>query len=126
MNCHERTTCRLCSGKLNLALALTPTPPANAFVKEPAEQERFELDVMLCETCGHAQLKQVVDPRLLFENYVYVSGTSPSFVQHFLLYSASIEAKCYPTLHRPFACEIGICVFLSLSPSGSVGIETVP
>ena len=33
------------------------------------------------------QLLDVVDPRLLFEHYVYVSGTSPSFVRHFEEYS---------------------------------------
>lgn len=103
---YERITCRLCGGGLQLALSLTPTPPANAFVKEPVPQEVFPLDVMMCGNCKHAQLKQVVDPKLLFENYVYVSGTSPSFVEHFQLYSASIEAKLYPKT-KPFAVELG-------------------
>ena len=32
----------------------------------------------------------VVDPRVLFENYVYVSGTSPSFVAHFEAYAKDV------------------------------------
>ena len=34
--CRRRDTCRLCGGgDLTLVLALTPTPPANAFVMSP-------------------------------------------------------------------------------------------
>jgi SAM-dependent methyltransferase len=83
----RRTNCRLCSsGDLALAFSLAPTPPANAFVSaehlnEP--QEVFPLDVFFCRACTHLQLLDVVDPSVLFERYVYVSGTSPVFVQHF-------------------------------------------
>ncbi|MBI2235917.1 MAG: class I SAM-dependent methyltransferase [Magnetospirillum sp.] len=85
--CRRRNDCRLCGGRrLTPVLSLAATPPANAFV--PAEltgvdQERFPLDVAFCEDCGHVQLMDVVDPRILFEHYVYVSGTSPLFVKHF-------------------------------------------
>jgi SAM-dependent methyltransferase len=90
----RRTTCRLCdSGNLVPAFSLTPTPPANAFV--PAEernvpQEVFPLELFFCQDCTHLQLLDVVDPKLLFENYVYVSGTSPSFVRHFEEYSDAV------------------------------------
>lgn len=85
--CHRRETCRLCGGTdLTEVLSLAPTPPANAFVaadKLDQTQETFPLDLFFCEHCGHVQLLDVVDPRVLFENYVYVSGTSPIFVKHF-------------------------------------------
>ena len=89
---HRRGDCRLCgSRRLTLVLALTPTPPANAFVAESAldrEQPAFPLDVFFCEDCTHLQLCDVVDPEILFRDYVYVSGTSPSFVEHFRAYAA--------------------------------------
>ena len=92
--CRRRTTCRLCGGRrLQLVLALAPTPPANAFVPESQldeEQQKFPLDVHFCEDCAHLQLLDIVDPRLLFENYVYVSGTSPAFVAHFDQYARDI------------------------------------
>ena len=85
--CHRRTTCRLCGEQhLSEVLSLAPTPPANAFVSKDqlAEtQVTFPLDVFFCEDCHHVQLLDVVDPAVLFENYVYVSGTSPVFVKHF-------------------------------------------
>ena len=92
--CLRRTTCRLCGGQhLSEVLSLEPTPPANAFVSadqlsEP--QPTFPLDVFFCEDCHHVQLLDVVDPAVLFENYVYVSGTSPVFVKHFEDYAAFV------------------------------------
>jgi SAM-dependent methyltransferase len=80
-------------------LELTPTPPANTFVDEAAkdvEQACFPIDVFFCAGCAHVQLLDVVDPGLLFENYVYVSGTSPSFVEHFDDYANDIIERFKP------------------------------
>jgi SAM-dependent methyltransferase len=92
--CRSRTTCRLCgSTALRRAFALTPTPPANAFVKADAidvAQPAFPLDVYFCDACTHVQLLDVVDPAVLFRNYVYVSGTSPAFVRHFASYARDV------------------------------------
>jgi SAM-dependent methyltransferase len=91
---HRRKTCRLCaSTDLTKVLSLAPTPPANAFVPEAAlghAQRTFPLDMFFCETCAHAQLLDVVDPSALFEDYVYVSGTSPVFVRHFQDYAEAV------------------------------------
>lgn len=84
-----RETCRLCGGKdLPTVLELAPTPPANEFVKhdDPA-QDPIPLYLAQCADCGHVQLPVVVNPNRLFSNYVYVSGTSPAFVQHFKTYA---------------------------------------
>jgi SAM-dependent methyltransferase len=77
-------------------LSLAPTPPANAFVppaERDVEQTRFPLDVHFCEDCFHVQLLDIVDPRVLFENYVYVSGTSPAFVAHFEAYAKDVTER---------------------------------
>lgn len=96
-SCRHRSDCRLCGGtRLTLAFSLAPTPPANAFVSASAAktpQARFPLDVFFCEDCAHVQLLDVVDPRILFEHYVYVSGTSPVFVKHFRDYAAGVAGR---------------------------------
>lgn len=74
---------------------MTPTPPANAFVAEAhlaGPQPAYPLDVWFCEGCAHVQLLDVVDPKVLYENYVYVSGTSPVFVAHFADYAGTVIA----------------------------------
>ncbi len=86
--CRRRDDCRLCGAKdFELVFQLAPTPPANAFVKTAAPQDKYPLDLFLCKSCGHLQLRDVVDPAVLFEHYVYVSGTSPVFVKHFKDYA---------------------------------------
>jgi SAM-dependent methyltransferase len=146
---HRRTTCRLCGGSsLVRVLTLTPTPPANAFVsagKIGGAQPTFPLDVHFCETCAHVQLLDVLDPALLFENYVYVSGTSPVFIRHFTDYAADVRARFAPpagslvvdigsndgTLLRAFH-EVGHAI-LGIDPAREIareattaGIETWP
>ncbi|MGH7940606.1 MAG: methyltransferase domain-containing protein, partial [Limisphaerales bacterium] len=99
--CHRRESCRLCGGRRLLSvLKLAPTPPANAFVSRDQlnkPQPCFPLEVFFCEDCTHAQLLDVVDPSVLFENYVYVSGTSPSFVAHFESYARAILDQFKPS-----------------------------
>lgn len=80
-------------------MQLTPTPLANAFV--PAErvgdpQEAYPLDLYLCASCGHLQLLDVVDPEVLFRDYVYVSSTSPVFVEHFRRYADELLNRVKP------------------------------
>lgn len=106
----RRSTCRLCEAtQLELVLQLTPTPPANAFVaseQRTTPQAVFPLDVHLCGICGHLQLLDIVDPKVLFSDYVYVSGTSPVFVEHFRRYAADVAAmvKPYP---QSLAVDVG-------------------
>jgi SAM-dependent methyltransferase len=97
---HHRSTCRLCGGAaLRKVLALAPTPPANAFVTEAERavpQPLLPLDIWLCEGCGHVQLLDVVDPRVLYTHYLYVSGTSPVFVRHFEQYAQYVRTQFKP------------------------------
>lgn len=106
----RRNTCRLCSDShLDLVLQLTPTPPANAFV--PAEriseiQEAYPLNVFLCKACKHLQLLDVINPEILFRNYVYVSSTSPAFVEHFRKYAYELIDMVTPAKDA-LAVDIG-------------------
>ena len=83
----KRKTCRLCGSEdLKSALRLNSTPPANEFVKKnelEKVQNLYPLELFLCQSCSHVQLLDIVDPRILFSNYVYVSGTSSVFRKHF-------------------------------------------
>jgi SAM-dependent methyltransferase len=61
-------------------------------VSEPVAQAVYPLEVVICQDCAHLQLRHVVDPELLFRDYVYEAGTSPVFVAHFQRYAeAAIE-----------------------------------
>ena len=108
--CKRRNTCRLCNkANLKLAFSLEPTPPANAFVdkqKISINQDCYPLDVFFCKDCKHVQLLDVVDSKILFEDYVYVSGTSPVFVKHFEEY-ANFLIENYLQNKKSLVIDIG-------------------
>ncbi len=105
-----RVNCRLCnSSDLISVLKLASTPPANAFVTEEErikKQKKYPLELFFCNNCNHLQLTDVVDPRELFSNYVYVSGTSSVFVDHFKNYAKTIIKDHSPDLNK-YVLDIG-------------------
>lgn len=107
---YHRTNCRLCGGiRLSKVFSLSPTPLANAFVGKDQlaeEQYLYPLDMFFCEDCTHAQLLDVVDPLVLYRDYVYVSGTSEVFVQHFKEYATFVTSR-FQVAKGSLVIEIG-------------------
>ena len=107
----RRSTCRLCDDvDLRLLFSLVSTPLANALVAadrldEP--QAVYPLDVHFCDNCCHVQLLDVVNPEILFRDYVYVSGTSPSFVDHFRRYAEDVFSRVAFPPAEPLVVDIG-------------------
>ena len=91
------TNCRLCSGEFfQKTLRLKSTPPANELYKSKNEAraaEKFPLEVVMCQKCRHVQLKQIVSPKRLFDDYVYKSGTSRFFNDHFDKLASTLVAE---------------------------------
>lgn len=72
--------CRI-SGSSNLVtiLELGKQPLANALKKKPNEKEQvFPLTLMFCPDSSLVQLKETIDKEVLFLNYTWLTGTSPS------------------------------------------------
>ena len=110
MSFHIRDNCRLCfSRELTKVLQLKPTPLANEFVQFhniKQKQEKYPLFLVQCNYCKHVQLPVVVNPSRLFSNYLYVSGTSSSFVDHFRNYAAN-AILAYDLMPGDLVVEIG-------------------
>ena len=75
--------CRSCqSDNLNSIIPLGEMPLANALTDYPDPNcKRYNLEVMLCETCGLAQLKDLVNPKELFSHYVYFSSIADTMLK---------------------------------------------
>lgn len=92
----RRKSCRLCdSTSLELAVPIKASPIADAYV--PAArlgqpQEIYPLDLYLCGDCGHVQNLDVVNPEVLFRDYLYTSSSSGGLVEHFRKYAADVVA----------------------------------
>ncbi|MCL4457669.1 MAG: class I SAM-dependent methyltransferase [Nitrospirae bacterium] len=70
--------CRACEGKkLKLFFDFGIQPLANSLLKNPNEFEKsYPLSLSWCEDCNLVQLNHTADPKELFSEYVWVTGTS--------------------------------------------------
>ncbi|MDC3082652.1 methyltransferase domain-containing protein, partial [Candidatus Pelagibacter sp.] len=90
-----RKKCVLCgSSKLTEVLNFKKTPLANSYLSNKnSDENSFPLVCLFCDQCSHLQLKHLINPKLMFENYLYVTGTSPVLVKHFENYYYRILQK---------------------------------
>lgn len=88
--------CRACgSNKLKEYLDLGMQPLANNYHMGDSGK-LFPLKVFVCENCFHSQLGIVVNPSVMFDHYLWVSGTTDTSRKHFnelAKYSLSMAHK---------------------------------
>lgn len=93
----RRTACRACDGaRLEPFLSLGATPLANSFLRSPGDfagERSYPLDVYVCQDCWLVQLLDVVDPEILFRDYIYVTGTSETIAAHNRQYAADVVER---------------------------------
>ncbi len=76
--------CLACgSKKLRVVLNLNKQPLANSYVKNIKKKEqKYELKVNTCLECTHLQLSIAVDPRIIYQNYNYISSTTKTYLNY--------------------------------------------
>ena len=88
------TKCRICEGSnLRQFIDLGETALANSFLKMgdlKKKEPKLPLRVLFCEDCYFSQLGEVVDPEVLFRDYVYFSSAMPALPQHFKDYAMEV------------------------------------
>lgn len=118
----------MCKSKnLHKVIKLSPTPPANAFLKRrelKKPESFFPLKVNFCNKCGQLQLAHVVSPELLFRNYVYVSSTSPVFITHFGEYAKDL-IKRFRLNKKSLVIDIGSNDGILLKPLKNSGVKVL-
>lgn len=80
------TKCRICnSASLYKFLDFGQMPLPNNFLKEKdfRSEKVFPMACLFCEDCGLVQLDTIVDPKLMFENYVYIPSASQGLLDNF-------------------------------------------
>ncbi len=106
----QRDNCRLCESKhVESAFIMQPTPIGDAYVTQEnlsEKQKSYPLTLFLCHQCGHLQLPTVIDPYVLFGQYIYETSTSPGLVKHFNDYADHVLDKIKCPINS-FVVEIG-------------------
>lgn len=94
----RRNTCRGCDGHhLEMVFSLKPTPIGDAYVasdKRNLIQPSYPIDLYMCKKCGLAQLIDVIDPEILYGEYIYVTASSTGLSEHFQAYADSVIDLC--------------------------------
>ena len=79
--------CRICkSDKIEEIIDLGLQPLANKYPKnliEIKKEKKFSLKVIFCSTCKCAQIKKIIDRKLLFKDYYYLSSINKKLKIHF-------------------------------------------
>jgi SAM-dependent methyltransferase len=123
----RRATCRICdSSLLAVFLSLGETSLANSFVRPDAARApelRVPLEVMRCERCGLVQLTVVVDPEVMFRDYLYATSASAPMRGHFDELASELVGRFAPA--GSFVVEIGSNDGVLLRPLASRGARAV-
>jgi hypothetical protein len=70
---HYLKECLCCQGKnLTNILSLNSQPLANSYVPVGEKLEVYPLAVNICDNCYHMQLSFIVDPDLMFKNFISI------------------------------------------------------
>ncbi len=118
--------CRSCLGsKLKSVLSLGNSPMANSLISSPSDYvSKYPLEMLWCEDCFNCQLSYVVPPEKMFDNYLYVSSTSPTFRKHFEDASEHYINK-FNLISDSLVLDIGSNDGIALKPLQDRGIKVV-
>ena len=77
--------CRVCGNeKLKRVISFGLMPLANNLEKKiNLNSEKYPLELNYCNKCSNSQLSYVVNPKKLFQNYLYTSSTAKPLIKHF-------------------------------------------
>jgi 2-polyprenyl-3-methyl-5-hydroxy-6-metoxy-1,4-benzoquinol methylase len=91
--------CRICQSlDLQSILNLGEQPLANALIDSDKDKEIFApLELIRCNKCTTMQLSVNVNPELMFKDYLWVTGTTKTALEHLDKLSELIETKCLVT-----------------------------
>lgn len=108
-NFKKISKCRICNSKKIIEyLNLGNQPLANSFLtkKQIPEEKKYPLKLILCKNCSLSQLSIVVNPKIIFNDYDYLSSSSKALKNHYAKLVSSIEKK-YINSNNTTVLDIG-------------------
>ena len=106
----QNSKCRICSsGELEEFLSLGETPLANSFLKKEdfSKEKSYPLRVGFCHNCNLVQLMDVVNPDLMFLDYVYFYSKMPAASGYFIDYATDVSERFISNPKKDLVVELG-------------------
>ena len=128
-----RSTCRLCdSSEIVQVFSFSPSQPVDGFRPHGHPYlalPRFPMDLYICSDCGHVQLLDVVNPEVLYGDYIYTSSSSPDLENHFNSYFQYLSERIDLTSSNilDVGCNDGLFLkYFKTTNSTLFGIDPAP
>lgn len=88
--------CRICrSAELYDVIDLGNQPIPNGFLSKKEllkKEQKYPLVACFCNNCSLLQLRYLVNPEIMFKNYLYIPSSSKTRVEHFRKLAESIKS----------------------------------
>ena len=80
----KRKNCRLCgSDNLKNVYSFNKNPVGDDYLKNYKKVNKYDLKLNICKNCKFVQLSNVIDPKVVYGEYLYVTQTSHGLSEHF-------------------------------------------
>lgn len=106
----QNSKCRICSSdELEEFLSLGEMPLANSFLKKEdfSKEKSYPLRISFCHNCNLVQLMDVVNPDLLFLDYVYFYSKMPAASKYFIDYADYVSKEFVSDGKKDLVVELG-------------------
>ena len=96
MNYKKLDTCVACGlTELEPFLDLDEQPLANNYHSGEGGGDSYPLALNVCKSCWHTQLSVSVDPKILFEHYLYVTGMNETIKAYSKSFAEMVNSELY-------------------------------
>ena len=126
LNCYK-FECRSCGNSdLKRVISLGYQPLANNLLKKQNEKcDLYPLEVNYCSKCHNCQLSVAVDPKKMFDNYLYTSSTSKVFRDHFINAAKKYQKELKLNIKKSYIIDIGSNDGVALRPFLDLGFKNI-
>jgi len=122
-----RINCRCCGNiKLKRVISLGFQPLANNLLNSQEEKfDTYPLELNYCEVCYNCQLSYIVDPNIMFKEYLYLSSTTETFKNHFKDAAFNYLKKFNLSKEESLIIDIGSNDGIALLPFKELGFKNL-
>ncbi len=94
-NFYTKKNCRLCnSTKLKSVIDFGKMPLPDEFLKNKKKNIVYPIKLMNCQNCGFYQNSTVINPKIIYKNYIYETTSGSKYLSdHFKSYAKKVIKK---------------------------------
>ena len=121
-------TCAFCgSAKLTKVIDFGKVAVAGAFLKKEdfKKEKKYPLVIIFCTNCFVVQVRDHVDPNILFAHDFYFSSAIKTLRDHFVEYASEVTARFLPKPKNAVVVEFGSNDGVLLKPFADQRVGTV-